>query len=116
MLNGERTIIAAFEPTPETLPLIDVAWGKSRLGSDYDYVGLVGDLVPMLSWRWFHIKLGDPFGSACKYWCSEFVAEMDTGKKIPEFQAMNPRTVSPGELLDAMLAGKSFTQIDLAKA
>jgi hypothetical protein len=106
--NGDRTIIASFEPTAETLPLIDIAWGKSKIGSDYDYVGLVGDLVPMLSWRWFHIKLGDPLGSARKFWCSEYVAEMDTQKKIPEFQVINPRVVSPGELLDAMNKGKSF--------
>lgn len=111
--SGTRTIIAKFEPTQETLPLIDLKWAKSKVGSDYDYVGLVGDLVPMLAYRWFHLKMGDPFGSARKYWCSEFCAEADTQKKIPEFQIVNPRTVSPGELLDSMRKGKSFVELKL---
>jgi len=113
LLNNTRTIIAKFEPTPETLPFIDLAWAKSKIGADYDYVGLVGDLVPMLSYRWFHLKMGDPFGSVKRFWCSEFCAESDTQKKIPEFQVVNPRTVSPGELLDAMRKGKSFTELKL---
>lgn len=114
LLNGERTIIALFEPKPNTAPLIDLSWGHSKIGSDYDYLGLVGDLIPMMTWRWFHEKIGDPFGSASKYWCSEFVACLDTGKAIPEFQKFNPRTVSPGQLLDSMRAGASFTELPLS--
>lgn len=110
--NGQRTIIAAFEPKPETLPLLDVAWGKSKIGASYDYLGLVGDVIPMMSWRWFHTKIGDPLGSAAKFWCSEFVACLDQQDKIPEFQKFNPRTVSPGQLLDTMKAGQSFIQVD----
>jgi len=110
--NGDRTIIAAFEPTPEILPFLDVAWGKSQIGHDYDYLGLVGDLIPMMSWRWFHTKIGDPFGSAAKYWCSEFVACLDQQDKIPEFQQFNPRTVSPGQLLACIQKGKSFTPVN----
>src|SRR5581483_8887373 len=77
LLNGERTVIAVFEPKPEILPYIDVEWGKSKIGAGYDYLGLVGDLIPILSWRWFHTKIGDPFNSASKYWCSEFVVALD---------------------------------------
>lgn len=112
LLSGERTIIAEFEPKLEINQLIDIEWGKSKIGAEYDYLGLVGDLIPMMSWRWFHEKIGDPFGSATGYWCSEFIAALDQQKKIPEFQEFNPRTVSPGQLLDSMNAGTSFTKIE----
>lgn len=113
LLNGERQIIAAFEPKPETLPLLDIEWGRSKLGADYDYLGLVGDLIPILSWRWFSIKLGDPLESASKYWCSEFIASLDQQSKIPEFNEFNPRTVSPGQLLKCMERGNSFFRVNI---
>ncbi len=109
--NGQRKIIAEFEPKPETLKYLDISWGMSKIGSEYDYLGLVGDVLPLFSWRWFHLKMGDPFESVSKFWCSRFIAELDTQGKIPEFQQIDPRIVTPVQLLKAMQKGNSFTKI-----
>lgn len=108
LLQGERSVIAVFEPLPEYADAIDLEWAKSKLGTGYDYLGLVGEIIPMLSWRWFHVKLGDPLNQADKYWCSEFVVAADTGEKIPDFKKVDPRTVAPGQLLKVMKNGHSF--------
>lgn len=113
LLHGERTIIAAFEIKPEVVDQFDLEWAKGKIGTGYDYLGLVGEIIPMLSWRWFHIKTGDPLNQADKYWCSEFVVATDTSNMIPEFHKVDPRTVSPGQLLKAMRKGSSFTKLDV---
>lgn len=113
LLQGERRIIAAFDIKPEMVDQFDIEWAKGKLGTGYDYLGLVGEIIPMLSWRWFHVKLGDPLNQADKYWCSEFIVATDTSMLVPEFQKIDPRTVTPGQLLRVMKKGNSFVPLDV---
>lgn len=115
-LAGGRKILAVYEPKPEQEHLLDLQNALSHVGDKYDYDGLIGYIVPVLSWRWFRVKLGNPLSDKQQWVCSEFVAAgLDPRRRIPEFRGADG-TVSPALLMRRMSRGKTFTRVDKRKS
>lgn len=115
-LTGGRRILAVYEPKPGHEHLLDLQNALSHVGASYDYDGLVGFIIPVLSWRWFRVKLGNPLSDKEEYVCSEFVAAaLDPKRRVSEFRGEDG-TVNPVLLMRRMAHGKTFTRVDKRKS
>jgi hypothetical protein len=78
-----------------------------RVGDKYDYVGLVGMLWVMLG-RWLKRKWRNPLARSSAAWCSEFIVHLDVDHVIPEWDGLDPETVTPRDLDRLCRIGASF--------
>lgn len=77
-----------------SMPGVDLSAGlrahADKLGTPYDFGGLLGMAPLMLAWRWFRWKLRNPLQARGAWFCSEAVADIlrDCGV---------PLTLAPGD-------------------
>jgi hypothetical protein len=109
-LHGNR-VVAEFE-TKLDVPSDLLKMAAGHLGEQYDYVGLVGFIWPVMLWRWFHLKVANPLANARGMVCSEFVARIDTdGLILPEFRGLSPEETTPEDLLVICEQERSFKRL-----
>lgn len=120
LLNGERKLIHQYELLPELEQLGCAKRLGCHVGDSYDYDGMLWNLVPLLSWRWFKIRLGNPLAGCDEFWCSELAvralldflgpAHLD---KVPELKRVRQQTVTPGQLLRIASRSPAFKKVAL---
>lgn len=105
---SNHTLVAEFE----VLANMDdeIALAEKRVGEPYDTVGLFGYLAVLLA-RNLGIGLHNPLASKSAVVCSEFIVELDYNREIPEFIGLDPADVTPRDLIDICISGKSFKKI-----
>lgn len=117
-LTGDRKIVASYQLVDELEQYLDRVKLLAFQGDGYDYDGLLWDMIPTLSWRWFKVRLGNPLAEKNEFWCSSFAvvalnAAMGAEHSIPELNGLEADTVTPGQLEDALAGGPSFRPIAL---
>ena len=96
-LWGENHIVVAeyaFKPSVT----VDLSEAVSKIGTAYDYVGLLGYLVVLFGRR-LGRKLRNPLASEKALVCSEFVLCLDKDGSIPEWKGLDPEATTPEDLL-----------------
>jgi len=92
----------------------DVNEALSLVGDDYDIPGLLG-YIPVMIARWFKRKIKNPWASASKLVCSEFVQRFIQALvkvNIPEWKGLDPSTVLPDDLWERLeKGGSSFEKV-----
>jgi len=79
-----------------------------HVGDAYDYAGLFGYVWVLLG-RWLRKKWKNPFARANSAVCSEFILEMDPERKlVPEWEGLDPSSVTPRDLDQLCRLGRSF--------
>lgn len=108
-----QNLIAEFEIIPDLNNEFQEA--TKRIGEPYDKLSLLGFFIMIL----FHIvgiKIHNPLSFMSGTVCSEFIISCDTNHEIPEFNNLNPDSITPEDLYKICLNGKSFKQIDIDTA
>lgn len=105
---SNHTLVAEFEVAANLDDELVLA--EKRIGEPYDTVGLFGYILVLLA-KNFGLGIHNPLASKSAAVCSEFIVELDVNKEIPEFQGLDPETVTPRDLLDICSSGKSFKKI-----
>jgi hypothetical protein len=108
-----RKIVREYSFIPRMEDGLKVA--IQRVGDSYDYVGLVGMLWVMLG-RWLRKKWRNPLAKAGSAWCSEFVVRMDVDHQIPEWEGLDPETVTPRDLDRLCRLERSFRRMTSAQS
>jgi hypothetical protein len=104
-------LVAEFETVRE-VPYDLLKMALSHVGDNYDYVGILGFVWPVMLGRWLGKKFTNPFASPHGMVCSEFVANIDTvGLILPEFRGLDPEETTPQDLLDICARGPSFKRL-----
>ena len=68
------------------------------MGDSYDYLGIAGQLIKLIAWRWLHLKMINPLHKTGELFCSEFVTTFL--QQVPDMYSwvhlLNPINVAPG--------------------
>lgn len=107
-LLATHTLYAEFQILPDLGD--ELALAEKRIGQGYDVLTLFGYIFVLLG-RKLHIGINNPFYSKSAEVCSEFVIELDSEHKIPEFQGLYPANIDPKDLFDICQKGSSFRRI-----
>lgn len=105
-----RSVVQTWETHAEYGPSVSATSLRAMVGVPYDYLGILGAIIPILSWLWFRRKLHNPFASPKAFVCSEFVVRK---VRAFEFRELDPETTSPKGILRALKRGKSFVRVGL---
>ncbi|MCC6752072.1 MAG: hypothetical protein IT371_30750 [Deltaproteobacteria bacterium] len=124
-LKGGRTLRHVYELRQEIACDASEVFAYAKKDGDgkplagYDYDGMIWNVVPILSWRWLKIRLGNPLADKNEFWCSEFAVtslRKASSDMIPEFKGLNAEVVTPGGLLRVVSRSKSFFKVVDKKA
>jgi len=103
-----KTIVAVLDSPFDLGPGLDALLDK--LGTGYDYTGLIGEGYVIAMQHWFRRKVANPLAVASRMWCSEAIYY--AMENTPQFN-IAPGTspdVPPGQVFDALIAaGGSVT-------
>lgn len=106
--NYQSGLVAEFRVLPDISNELELA--KKKVGEPYADLTIVGFVIVMLAKR-FGLGINNPFYQKSAVVCSEFVVECDTQHLIPEFNGLDPANITPGDLYNICLYGKSFQRI-----
>lgn len=115
-LVGNRRIVSVYEMSAGLEDKVDRAKLLSFQGDGYDYDGVIYDLIPTLSWRWFKVRLGNPLADKDEFFCSQFVVvalrtALGPDFTPPELAALDSGTVTPSGLEGAIARGRTFSRV-----
>lgn len=82
------------------------------IGEHYDYIGLLGYAVVLLTWRWFKKRLKNPLASPTALVCSEFVLRVNQDGKITEWVGLDPEATTAQDILLRCRTGTSFKVVE----
>lgn len=108
LLVAPHTMVAEFEIIPDLGD--EVALAEKRVGQGYDVLTLFG-YIPVLLGRKLKMGINNPFYSKSAEVCSEFIIELDSQNKIPEFDGLDPADVMPPDLFTICSEGKDFRRL-----
>jgi hypothetical protein len=101
-------LYAEFQVIPNIQNEVQLA--QKKVGQPYSDLTFFGIAI-ITVFKWFGIKINNPFYEKSAEICSEFIIEIDTSFLIPEFDRIDPANVSPGDLLKICESGKSFEKL-----
>lgn len=84
---------------------------RSMIGAGYDFLGIIGFLFKLLVWRLLGRRILNPFHRNNREFCSEFVANVLKSANVPGFEAVDPPSLSPGDLRNIFLANNCFHRV-----
>src|SRR3989344_4404082 len=70
---AKRKLLAAYELKHNIEAAGTITRMLAHVGQNYDFDGMIWNIVPILSWRWFKVRLGNPLADQNEFWCSEYV-------------------------------------------
>jgi hypothetical protein len=101
-------LVAEFQVIPNIENEVGLA--EQRVGQPYDDLTLVGMAIIIIA-KLFGIGINNPFYQKAGAICSELIVEADTQRLISEFNGLDPANISPAQLYQICLQGKSFKRI-----
>jgi hypothetical protein len=107
-LTSKITRWKFFQYDKDVLPQIPLA--KPDMNHDYDYLGIFGFLLKLITFRLTGIQIRNFIHKKNEMFCSEFTSRFFRRIRVPGADTLDPPSTSPGDLVKFCSEGHGFTE------